>query len=291
MAFRPFQLRPGEELRNGLVRIVALIGNKAEILPGFRAGNGEAPIHEARLLVKLLRALVWMARPALEKSASHLIRKHLRSAAACLADSRDAAVLTSTLSNLSRQASGSRSQAGYALAKEVLAAKLTAPGEASVRRKLAVTARHLAQASLLFQRGAETTPRPWPSMLKRERVAARSCDKAMKRALSTCRAGDFHEWRKTAKRFLFLLRVTETAPGPARRKEVDLFDQLQSKLGDHHDLVVLEGHFRKSALLSKRRHAARNVLGHIRRRKAVLEKQTEHLGRRCHRAGAEWLEN
>jgi CHAD domain-containing protein len=281
MAFRPFQLRPGEELRNGLVRIAALIWKKAGTLPGFRARKGEAAIHEARLLVKLLRALVWMARPALERSTCHRIGRHLRAAAACLADSRDAAVLTSTLSSLSRKSSGNRSRAGYALAREALAEKLAAPGEASVRRKLAATARHLSRAGLLFQRGAEKTARPWPSAIKRERAAARSCGRAMERALSTRRAGDFHEWRKKAKRLLFLLRVTEMAPDPARREAVDLLDQLQSKLGDHHDLVVLEGHCRKSSLLSKRPHSARNVLAHIRRRKTALEKKVERLSRRC----------
>ena len=289
MSFRSFQLRPGEELRPGLIRIVARIAKKSTALSGFRAGKSEVAIHEARLLVKLLRALVWMARPALGRGACQRIRPHLRAAACCLAESRDATVLASTLSSLARRVSGDRRRAGYALAAEALARNFAAPGDASVRRKLAATSRHLGLVNLLFRRGAEMTILPWPGAVKRNRAAALACCRAMRRAFLSGRASDYHKWRKKAKRLLLQLRVVEVDPDRSMREAIELVDKLQSRLGDHHDLVMLEGDLWKNSFLSNRPDSARNVLKHIHRQKKALEKRLGPLGRRCRRACVERL--
>ncbi|MCE0498125.1 MAG: CHAD domain-containing protein [Methylacidiphilales bacterium] len=289
MSFGPFQLRPGEELRPGLIRIVDQIAKKSAALPGFRSGKADEAIHEARLLVKLLRALVWMARPALGRGVGQRIRSHLRAAASCLADPRDAAVLASTLSNLAGRVSGDWRRASYALAAEALSRTLTAPGDGLVRRNLTTSSHHLGQVNLLFRRGAEKTALPWPSATKRGRAAVRSCRKAMKRALSSRRADDFHQWRKKAKRLLFQLRVAEIAPDPSGRKIIELVDKLQARLGDHHDLVVLEEHLRKNSILSNRPNSARNVFKDIHRQKRAIEKRLIPLGRRCRRVCEERL--
>jgi CHAD domain-containing protein len=170
-----------------------------------------------------------------------------------------------------------------------LARNFATPDDTALRRDLACSSRHLGKVGLLFRRGAEKAVRPWPGAAKRHRAAARSCHHAMKRALSSNRADDFHEWRKKAKRLLLLLRVVELAPDRPMREAIELVDKLQSRLGYHHDLVVLEGHLDKNSFLSQQASAARNVLGHIHRQRAVLEKRLGPLGRRCHRAFARRL--
>jgi CHAD domain-containing protein len=289
MVFRPFQLRLGEGLHVGLIRIVNRIAKKSTTLPNFRAGKAENAIHEARLLIKFFRTMVWMARPALGRAACRRVRAPLRAAARSLAGPRDAAVLASTLSKLARKASGNRRRSGYALAGEALARNLTATDEATAQRKLTAAGRHLERADLLFRRGVEKTALPWSSAAERDRAAARSCRKAMKRAFLSGQAADFHEWRKGAKRFFFQLCVMENLPGRSRRQAAGLLDRLQSRLGSHHDLTVLEEHLRKNSSLSVRPDLTRTILRDIRRQRTALEKKLKPLGKRCRRACAEWV--
>ncbi|HUB67284.1 MAG TPA: CHAD domain-containing protein [Candidatus Methylacidiphilales bacterium] len=289
MAFRPFQLKPGEGLRGGLIRIVNRIAKKSATLPDFRTGKAEETIHEARLLIKLLRAIVGMAGTALGKAAGQRIKTCLRAAARSLAGPRDAAVLASTLSKLARKASGNRRQADYILAGEELDRNLTVTDEAAARRKLAVASRYLERTTLLFGRGAERTAPLWPSAAECNCAAARACRKAMKRAFSSGRADDFHDWRKKAKRFFLQLGVMENLPGQRRGAAAGLLNKLQSKLGTHHDLVMLEEHLKKNPAFPNQPDLQWKILRDIRHQRRDLEKELKPLGKKCRRVCAEWL--
>jgi CHAD domain-containing protein len=62
----------------------------------------------------------------------------------------------------------------------------------------------------------------------------------MKRALSSDKDEDFHEWRKGVKYYFYLLKMLAPMWPSRLRKTVKHLDCLQCKLGKYHDLAVLK---------------------------------------------------
>jgi len=73
-----------------------------------------------------------------------------------------------------------------------------------------------------------------PELLRRSYRASR---KAMKRAQTTERAKDFHEWRKTVKTLWYQLRLFERLVS-GLTKQIEEFRELETALGEEHNLVV-----------------------------------------------------
>src|SRR5476651_741034 len=105
---------PQEKIRRGFVRMLGEISVRGQGLTRrSREPMGEL-IHEGRLLIKRVRALLWFARPALGLAAYARARARLRKAAGLLADQRDLAVTQATLEELARKASKARDRAALA---------------------------------------------------------------------------------------------------------------------------------------------------------------------------------
>jgi CHAD domain-containing protein len=83
----------------------------------------------------------------------------------------------------------------------------------------------------------------------------------MKRALSSDKDEDFHEWRKGVKYYFYLLKML-TPMWPSRlRKTVKDLDCLQDKLGKDHDLAVLKSFLvKRSAKFRKQSMALGKIL-------------------------------
>lgn len=110
----------------------------------------------------------------------------------------------------------------------------------------------------------------WKSPRKRMKKAFRDERLAEKKVRRDGTDVDFHEWRKQAKRLLYLLELTRKLPCghvTGARRQVHA---LQETLGDYHDCVVVEETIRP---LHATLPCARDVQRRIEKRKMRLGKK------------------
>src|SRR5260221_6531252 len=105
MARSPFAyaFEPDEPVARGFGRVLEQMALEARRLPRRSRGDMAKSIHNGRILIKRLRALLWFARPALAPAAMAKARARLRRASRLLAAPRDQAVMRSTLGKLARK--------------------------------------------------------------------------------------------------------------------------------------------------------------------------------------------
>jgi CHAD domain-containing protein len=235
-------------------------------------------IHEGRLLIKRVRALLWFAHPTLSLAAYARARARLRRAAGLLADQRDLAVMQVTLEQLARKASKARDRAALAQILRSLV-RNSAAGEApekALRQTLQKAMGILRQSVDEIQRGAAGRA-AWPSPSERLAEAFRATRQAGKKARRTGKDADFHEWRKKAKRLLYQLELTQAGPGRRMARAMKRVGKLQDKLGAHHDGVVVEDRLRRLLPVPS---SARRVLRLLEKRKARLHRKACEIARR-----------
>jgi len=236
---------PHEKVKDGFARVLGEISVRARSLTRSREPTGEL-IHEARLLIKRVRALLWFARPALGLAAYARARARLRKAAGLLADQRDLEVTQATLEKLARKASKTRDRAALAQILRSLV-RNSAAGQAPEK-----ALRQMLQKAvgILCRSAAEIRPHAagrtaWPSPSGRLAEAFRAMRRAGKQARRTGKDADFHTWRKKATRLLYQLELTRAGPRQRRARALKRVGKLQDKLGAYHDGVVVEDRLRR----------------------------------------------
>jgi CHAD domain-containing protein len=268
-----------EEVKEGFVRVLGGISARGQILTqASHEPTGEL-IHEGRVLIKRMRALLWFARPALSDAAYTRARTRLRKAAGLLADQRDLAVTQATLEKLGHKGRpGARDQAALAEVFQSLVRDSAAGGatEEALRQMLQKAMKILRQSADEIKRSIAARA-SWPSRCERLKKAFRAMRKAGKKARRGGKDTDFHEWRKKAKGLLYQLELTQAEPGREMARVMKRVEKLQDKLGAQHDAVVVVERLRKVAPLSG---AVRRVLGLLEKRKARLRKRACKIARR-----------
>jgi len=107
----PFAFQPDEKVNQGFVRVLEELGLHARLLTQNARGPLSESVHDARLLIKRLRALFWFAKPAFSASELNRLKSHLRKASHLLAAQRDFVVMRSVLEKLSEKTSKSSDRA------------------------------------------------------------------------------------------------------------------------------------------------------------------------------------
>ena len=107
-------LHPHESASAGLARIVRQLVEGALALIERPTGEPDEDIHEIRISIKRLRALLLLIRPVVADKSFERENARLRNAARRLAVSRDAAVARKTLLALAKSADGKRERAAFA---------------------------------------------------------------------------------------------------------------------------------------------------------------------------------
>ena len=195
--------------------------------------------HDARKRTKKVRALLRLARTELGDGAYRRENRALRDAARLLSPVRDAWVLVEALDDLVTPPDEDLSAEGVAAFRAVLT------GE---HRKLQTGQERdgaLTQAAEAYERVVARIDRwpmqdhGWASLDEGVEDTFRRGRRAMKRAKTSGRADDFHEWRKQVKylRHQFGL-LREVWPEVLEAME-DTADELGERLGADHDLAVL----------------------------------------------------
>ena len=234
----PYTISHDEGTGTGLLRVLRLISERLKKVPNQ---PGEDSLHEVRTTIKLLRALLWLAKPAFSTAAFEEIKLELRRAAKSLAGPRDASVLHATLEDLGKKIVRKKQKVALRRASQKLS---VVNGRPSIRHDPCLGAIETVQRAIhQFRRDIETVPQ-WKSPKRRLRRAFAVMEKARCTALKSHDDLDLHAWRKKAKRFYYLLQVLAPHPKRKIKRLTKRVDKIQDRLGNCHDLAVLESKLR-----------------------------------------------
>jgi CHAD domain-containing protein len=276
-----YAFRPHEKIRRGFVRVLGEISVWGRGLARRSHEPTGELIHEGRLLIKRVRALLGFARPALGLAAYTRARTRLRRASGLLADQRDLAVTQATLEQLARKAPPNRrDRVALTQIFRSLVGNSAAGGvpEKALRQTLQ-KAMGILRLCVKELKGSASDDAAWPSPSGRVAETFRAMLRARKKARRTGKDTDFHTWRKKAKRLLYQLELTQAAPGLRRARVMKRVGKLQDKLGAYHDCVVVEEQLRLKRQRVPLPSSARRVLRLLKKRKAALRKKTRKIAR------------
>jgi CHAD domain-containing protein len=270
-----FTLSWHKQSADSFARILRRIASRAQSLCGDERFSTEEAIHEVRLLIKRVRALLWFARPSLARTVEAEARTQLRKAAHLLAGHRDVKAAQSTFEKMLKEVDSARDRKAVEETSHVLHAHNGAPAgdtRAAVEKAVKVLRTELDDFAQAVERTAK-----WPSAAKRTEKAFRVMRKTGRKARRTEEDAHFHAWRKKAKRLLYLLEMRD---GDASRREKRLLkrvDKLQSTLGDDHDCVVTAGQIPAQPEGKAVAQAVTKLIGERKRR---LRKKSRKLAKR-----------
>ncbi len=228
--------RGNESQAKGFLRILKKVSADAKLASRSSSGTKSDPVHQTRILIKRLRALLWFAGSAISSPEKDQMQSQLRQASHLLAPQRDLEVTESLLKKLSKPPDG--------IAGKPKRAEGTGPGQDTDAARRASSLLLMAITAFMSQAKSATG---WPSRRARLTKACRATKKAGKKALKTEAPARFHEWRKKAKRLLYLLQWNQPAHGKRISLLIKKVDKLQRKLGEYHDGVIAEEHLAKNS--------------------------------------------
>src|SRR3984893_2317391 len=268
-----------ESVSAGLRRIVDELIKSAIACIKEPSTEREEDLHQVRLAIKRLRAILQLLRPLVSKTFFKRENARLRSAARRLARLRDLAVARRTLEQVTdKLASHSQDAAVQEVFESFLAQTPASHYDEDRETALRLAARALAQTRRAFH-ALRLPDRGWKTIepgLKKLYRRNRTC---MKHASSSDKDEDFHEWRKRVKYYFYLLKML-TPMWPSRLgKTVRHLDCLQDKLGKDHDLAVLKSFLVKHLSNPENRTPVGQVIQYLEKRSAKFRKQSMALGK------------
>ena len=271
-----FALKPEQPIRRRLKDVVRQQLRLAETSLG---DDRTAGVHEARKSVKKVRALVALLQEA-DAGALGKDARRLRAVGHAIAPLRDADAAISTFDRLRAHFPKRLPEHTHAmLRRRLVRAKTRALSEARADRTLARAAHalHTVRRSAKGWRVPAIDAHELPNLLKASYRAGR---KAMGRAHDRMTPADLHQWRKRVKTLWYHLRLAEPL-APGLRSDVRRLDQLETRLGEDHNLSMLQ------VALTKDDDLARRVPGALRELRAMstavqakLRQKTFALGKR-----------
>lgn len=273
-----FAFRSEKKIGQEFVRILHLMANRARAL--IHCSDLSASIHETRVLIKHLRALLWFAKHTLPAAGLKRANLRLRKASHLLATQRDLTVMLSTLKKLSHDIPRHKDR------KILTQIPLIQVPQQATDQKPEQSLRHAIKILLeTLEQVAESvkTCSQWPSPSDRLAKAFHAEKKAGKKVLYGGEALQFHTWRKKAKRLLYQLQLTYPTPDRHEARAVKRVDKLQSKLGDYHDCVVAQDHLLKKPPHQMSKALVNRSLKLLEKRKKHLQKKTRKLAKRINR--------
>jgi len=275
-----YALHSDEKISHGFFRVLGELCAHAEALAAPRQPMTNS-IHDGRVLIKRTRALLWFARPALDKVAYTQAKGELRRAAQLLSSQRDIEVTQTTLKTLAQKSSQRNKKAALHATLKVVDTKLprSAREREWSRSNLQSALKAIGRVATLVKRSTAKTAK-WPSASKRVKKAFHATRQAEKRAVQSKKDVDFHTWRKKAKRLFYELELTRTEEAKHKRRAVEVADKLQEKLGAQQDCVVVEERIRTTPPPSIKAPVVKKIL---RKRKKQLRKKSRKIARRLNK--------
>jgi CHAD domain-containing protein len=268
-------LKNGEKLGPGIRRIAKReIGAILEHLACQRLEDPGESLHEARKNLKKVRATLRLLRGRLGKRIYRRENRGFREAGRALSPQRDAEVLLKTLEKFRRCHGLGSAKAGLRKLDKTLLGQ---------RRQAFETQSHDKNLEPALK-GARRRTRGWPlkklswtDLRDGLESSFRRARKARKIASRTRADEDLHEWRKRVKDLWYQLRVVEPLCSKAIAGLAEEMKLLSERLGDDHDLMMLEAAAGNAGLVVRE---AQVILGWTAARRRELRAAAFELGER-----------
>ncbi len=234
-----YRLKPGESVREGLRRIAREeLSSAARGLSHANARTRDDAIHEARKSVKKVRAILRLMRGELG-GVYHTENRRLRDVSRRLSIYRDGTVMIETLDWLAGHQKDHRSARALAAIRRGLVEnrrrQQRGPRMANAMRRAAAA---LLAASARVDRWRLVMDGP-VALAPGMETAYRRGRAAMATVSRNARPEHCHEWRKRVKDHWYHLRLLENRWNAATRAREKSLKQLETWLGEHHNLEVL----------------------------------------------------
>jgi CHAD domain-containing protein len=270
-----FTLSWHQQSADSFARVLRRIAARARSLAADQRFSTEQAVHEVRLLIKRVRALLWFARPSLAGRSEAEARAQLRKAAQLLAGHRDVKAAQATFDKILEEVDSGRARVALEKTSQVMRDR-NGIHEPDSKSKIAKAIEVLCKEITDFAQAVERSAK-WPSATKRTEKAFRAMRKSGRKAERTEEDSDFHAWRKKAKRLLYLLEMRDGDASRRQQRLLKRIDKLQSVLGDDHDCVVAA---QQLAAPGEPRNIARVVSKVLGERQRRLRKKSRKLARR-----------
>jgi CHAD domain-containing protein len=238
---KSLQFRVDESVRDGLARVSEELIERALARIDCAGKNRSEDLHQVRVTIKRLRALLRLVRPIVSDAFCDRENRRLKATADRLAFFRDTTVSRQTLATLARRFADQRSEEAFELVLARFVEQSPDPRRFSVRREqaLRLVASSLAEAKQSFE-NMLVPAEDWQVLgpgLQKVYGRARNC---MMRALTYTTPETFHEWRKQVKYLYYQLQMFGSISPKRIEAMVGRLHKLEDRLGEDHDLAVLE---------------------------------------------------
>jgi CHAD domain-containing protein len=198
-------------------------------------------LHQVRVIIKRLRALLRLARPVISETFCDRENRRLKDIADRLAFFRDTTVSRQTLANLAKSVADKRRERAFDLVLTRFVDHGPDPSRFRIRRERAL--KHAADSLAESKRSFENMLVPtedWQALGPGlEKVYGRARTR-MLRALTYQTPESFHEWRKQVKYLYYQLQMLGPISPKRLKAMVGRLRKLEDRLGEDHDLAVLE---------------------------------------------------
>lgn len=278
----PYRFKAGESVPESIRRIVAEeMESAAGQLDGTEAKSREEGIHEARKSVKKTRAILRLVASELG-SVRRTENTRLRNAGRKLSELRDAGAIVGTFDDLRAAYPNERGLESLdSIRAGLVARRDQAMDQAGTDARLKLMAKSF--------RSASKRVKSWPldadgfAAIKEGLEASfRAGRKAMARARRRPRPENFHEWRKRAKDHWYHVRLIEPLWTDVMQAYEKSLKDLETWLGDDHNLVILRDKLTTEPDLCADEKAAALAIRLIARRQKVLRRNALALGSRIY---------
>ena len=263
-----FEVRRGESLRRALRRMA-----RQELRAARRAWSRphrtlNSRAHDVRAALKKVRAIIRLVEPAVGKRATRA-EQRLRRIAATLGPIRDAGVLVATFDHVVAAAGLGRNAGAGSVREHLLANARHEAQRPRTRKAIERIDRALRRSR---RRVDEWTPRSgsWRVIAAGLEKGYRRSRRAMGRAHLDPSGETFHAWRRALKAHRHQVRVLEPWWPRVLDAQLEELGELDTRLGQEHDLTVLEETvLRERACFPDEHHCSRLL--------AELEERRERL--------------
>jgi|SRR5579862_3053372 len=229
-----FALDPKESIRRGLKHVVRKeLRHAREHL----RGDEETAVHEAHKSVKKVRALVKLLQQT-DAASVGKDAERLGAVGETLSRLRDSVAVVATFDRLCKRFPKRLPERTSATMRRQLVqgqARITKNARAGRSTTQVTRTLRALRRSVKGWRAPAIAVEELPGLLKDSYRASR---KAMRRAREEMSPAALHRWRKRVKTFWYQLRVAESL-APGLRREIRRFKQLETWLGEDHDLSVM----------------------------------------------------
>ena len=287
-----FELQQRKHIEDELKKIVRQqLRKAAHALTTSEGTQFRSAVHESRKSVKKVRAVAALLKQAGAKLPRR-DRRRLKSTARALSRVRDSDAIIDTFDRVRRRYPKQLPEHTYEILRRgLVAARDRSEARAQHDGVVAEAAERLEKTRTSAKEWTSHSIK-WPDLVAIVTVSYRRSRNAMKRARVTRQSATLHRWRKEVKTLWYLLRLARpltTGVAPL----IAALNQLETELGDDHNLVVLGATLRGCHDLRSMRAEMRQINRLAARMRQPLRRRAFALGRRLHlrkpEAFARWL--